>query len=166
MINPSAITVSIARCKIVSPMFSGAVEVSSITNYIWDMIVRNVPGVHPEVWGKDRTDRDEGNTCKSMINEDMGLIKEKDATFAVVSRTEAVRKARKIGPLKVPGVDHVNVPPDSFKIAQGEDPTLKAFFDKAKQTPSGDPMKNPYFRKGVCCIDDFRERKQTKSGHN
>ena len=43
-----------------------------------------------------------------------------------------MRHERKISPLKVPDVGNVNVTSDSFKIAQGEDPILKAFFDKAK----------------------------------
>ena len=49
MINRSVITVPIARCKIVSPIFSGEAEVSCIINPICDVIIENVPGVHPEV---------------------------------------------------------------------------------------------------------------------
>ena len=55
MINRSAITVPITRCKIVSPIFSGEVEVSCITNFICDVIIQNVPGVHPEVLGTAKT---------------------------------------------------------------------------------------------------------------
>ena len=43
-INLSAITVPIARCKIVSPIFSGEVEVSCTINPICDVIIGNVPG--------------------------------------------------------------------------------------------------------------------------
>ena len=57
MINRSAITVLIARCKTVSYIFSGEVEVSCITNPICDVNVGNVP----EVWRKVMTERDEGN---------------------------------------------------------------------------------------------------------
>ena len=166
MINRSAITEPIARCKIALHMFSGAVEVQRITNPTCDVVIGNFPGIHIEVWGKVKTDRDEGNPCNVMTNEDLGPIKEKEVTCAVVTRAEAVRQERKISSLiKVSDVGNVNVTSDSFKIAEWEDPTLKVFFDKAKQTPSSGPRKNLYFMKGVCCIDDFRETNLRKSGH-
>ena len=77
-----------------------------------------------------------------------------------------MRKERKFSPLKVPDAGNDNVTSDSLKIAHGEDPILKAFFDKAHQTSSSDHMKNPYFTKGVCCIDTFRERKRLSTNRN
>ena len=59
MINHSAITMPTARCKIVSPIFSGEVEVSCITNPICDVIIGNVRGVHPDLWGDSELDKDE-----------------------------------------------------------------------------------------------------------
>ena len=114
MINTSAITTRNTRCKTVSSIFSGEVEVLCVTNPICDVI-----------------------------------IKDKEVTCSVVTRAEAVRQKRKIS--------NDNVTSDSFKITQGEDPILKAFFDKAQQTLCTDQTKNPYFMKGVCRIDTFRE---------
>ena len=130
------------------------------------VIIGNVPGIHHEVWEKVKTDKHEYNLCKYVTNEDLIYIKDKEVTFAVVTRAETVRQERKISPVKVPDAGNDNVASDSFKIAHGECPILKVFFDKAEQTPSSDLMKNPCFMKGVCCIDTFRERKHLSTNIN
>ena len=93
MINRSAITVSIARCKIVSPVCSGEVE------------------------GDGNSDRDESHLCKDVTNDGQGPIEEKKVTCADVTRTETAKQERKISQLKVPDVGNINVTSESLKIA-------------------------------------------------
>ena len=98
-----------------SSIFSGEVHVSCIINPKCDVIIGNVSGLHPEVWGNVKTYRDKDNLCKYVTNADLIPIKDKEVTCAVVTRAEAVRQERKISPLNVPDAGNDNVTSDFFQ---------------------------------------------------
>ncbi|KAI0241181.1 Alpha-L-fucosidase [Lamellibrachia satsuma] len=66
------------------------------------------------------TERDEGNPCKYVTNEDLGPIKEKAVTCEVATRAELVRQEGTISPLKVPDVGnhHCNITNYKGKVSE------------------------------------------------
>ena len=62
LIDRSAISVPVARCKAITPVFSGEVEALCLANPICDVIIGNIPGEHVDIQGNiDTSDEVEVN---------------------------------------------------------------------------------------------------------
>ena len=162
----------VAWIQIDTPVFAEYVQALCLPNPICDLIIGNIPGVHPEILGNSgrNTAREEDFEVKtSMYNESDGNTRFDPYANEICGREEAVKKLpvkeeieviggavqtregriRETHPLK-PLLIHGNLEyqqcsPKQFKEAQTQDPSLDRFFEWAKEPFQGNNSQVKWF---------------------
>ena len=162
----------VAWIQIDTPVFAGYVQALCLPNPICDLIIGNIPGVHPEILGnsgRNTAREDDFEVKTNMYNESDGNTRFYPYANEICGREEAVKKLpvkeeieviggavqtregriRETHPLK-PLLIHGNIEyqqcsPKQFKEAQTQDPSLDRFFEWAKEQFQGNNSQVKWF---------------------
>ena len=162
----------VAWIQIDTPVFVGYVQALCLPNPMCDLIIGNIPGVHPEilgssgrytVQGKDsvlktatsyesdvdtRTDPDVNEDCEIRKSVQKLPIKEEKEVMggAVQTREGRIRETHPLKPLLIHGDrEYQQCSPKQFKEAQTQDPSLVRFFEWAKEPFQGNNSQVKWF---------------------
>ena len=125
-IDKTSIVAPVARCVICTPVYTGEVDVLCLPDLVCDVVVGNIPGVHPEIMG-------DAGCVDSCEPADEEILLEQMAGDSVVggaveTRAQIRRKERPIKPLKVVPSEGLGATSEEFKSAQRSDDSLKPCF--------------------------------------
>ena len=162
----------VAWIQIDTPVFVGQVHALCLPNPICDLIIGNIPGVHPEILGSsgrymvqgedvELTDvksyeKDVDTSTDLDVNENGEirkpvqeiLIKDGQEVIggAVQTREGCIRETHPLKPLLIHGnLEYQQCSPKQFKEAQTQDPSLDRFFEWAKEPFQGNNSQNKWF---------------------
>ena len=162
----------VAWIQIDTPVFVGSVHALCLPNPICDLIIGNIPGVHPEILGSSgRYLVQEGNQELTKVKayendldtrEDLDINKDDDRMKstqdmlakeekeviggAVQTREGRSREVHPLKPLLIHGnLEYQQCSPKQFKEAQTQDPSLDRFFEWAKEPFQGNNSQNKWF---------------------
>ena len=123
----------LARIYVNSPFFTGEIEALCMPKPVYDIIIGNLKGA------RDASDPDlnwEQSFRLSQINNEIEIEKGTSVQQAVETRGQKAKRARIPSPLKVVSpLSDIN--PEAFLKDQKEDPTLRQYWEKAKETQEG-----------------------------
>ena len=150
----------VAWIQIDTPVFAGYVQTLCLPNPMCDLVIGNIPGMHPEILGNSgrNTVREgdfevktttynesDGDTrIDPYANEVCGMeetvkklpIKEEIEVIggAVQTREDRIRETHHLRPLLIHGnLEYQQCSPTQFKEGQAQDPSLDRFFEWAKE---------------------------------
>ena len=134
LMNRSVIVVPVARITIDTPVFTDEVLALCIPDPICDLVVGNIPGVHPDIMG---------TACQP---EEVLLSVERGKTgCAVQTRAQIQKEEKPTKPLKVVSPSSLQVTPRDFKEAQREDVDLARYYGFIELPNTGKTMKKKWF---------------------
>ena len=128
LMDRSVIEVPVAKIRIDTPVFCGEVYALCVQNPVCDLIIGNIPGVHPNILGATTTD--ELPTTTSI---EAPPPSDEPTTCAVQTRGQHERADRPTKPLKTSdGCRSLEMTPAEFQAAQKADNELSRYFEIAR----------------------------------
>ena len=128
LMDRSVIEVPVAKIRIDTPVFCGEVYALCVQNPVCDLIIGNIPGVHPNILGATTTD--ELPTTTSI---EAPPPSDEPTTCAVKKRGQHERADRPTKPLKTSdGCRSLEMTPAEFQAAQKADNELSRYFEIAR----------------------------------
>ena len=137
-VDTSREVVPVARCSLVSPVFTGTFEVLCVPHMVYDVIVGNIPGAYLEL---KYIIPPPANLSIRDVSSD--TPEPPTATCAVQTRSQTVNE-KGIRPLAIAKVDQLNVSAADFKIAQSEDKSLCKYVEQARQPREDHDKRHEY----------------------
>ena len=142
-IDKTSVVAPVARCVICTPVYTGEVDVLCLPDLVCDVVVGNIPGVHPEIMG----DAGHMDSCGPAEEEILLAPTTGDSVVggAVETRAQIRRKERPVKPLKVLPSEGLGATSEEFKSAQRSDDSLKPCFARVNNPDKEDNGRTSWF---------------------
>ena len=141
-IDRTSVVAPVAKCFICTPVYTGEVDALCLPDLVCDVVIGNIHGVHPEIMGDQHYK--ESCTPPELEFQKTEVTDNSMVGAAVETRAQIRQKERPTKPLKVALSEGLGATAEEFKVAQGEDDTLKPCFARAKD-PHEDDKGNGWF---------------------
>ena len=120
LINRDVLEVPVARISIDTPVYTGEVLALCMLDPICDLVIGNIPGVHPEIMGTSGQPSEGELHAASAGN---------GTNCAVLTRAQTLKDGEPLKPFHVSGYPALSVTPRDFREAQRKDDDLVRHYE-------------------------------------
>ena len=132
LMNRSVLEVPVARISIDTHVYTGEVLALCMLDPICDLVVGNIPGVHPEIMGTSGQPSEGELHSESAGN---------GTNCAVLTRAQTLKDGEPLKPLNVSGYPALYVTPRDFRKALRKDDDLVRYYEFVNQSDTQDGAK-------------------------